>query len=196
VDASTTRGVGVRPRSGQMIMNRGELPMRISILARIVARAPLAWRVDRLRGRRPASSLRSPGRTQSYGVSPTAELHGNALVQGTDEWLTMAPMIRARIGVYEAALDAIASGDGLHLFLCGVDRARLRLRYTEPGHPHRLALSHVLQRWPASSPRLRGRQARSGTPSSARPGDAERAMPATARHPSGRAPATVGRAAP
>jgi hypothetical protein len=42
-------GVGVRPRSGQMIMNRGELPMRISILKRIVARAPLAWRVDRLR---------------------------------------------------------------------------------------------------------------------------------------------------
>jgi 1,2-phenylacetyl-CoA epoxidase catalytic subunit len=51
------------------------------------------------------------------GVSPTAELHGNALIQRTDEWLTMAPMVRARIGVYEAALDAIASADGLHLFL-------------------------------------------------------------------------------
>jgi hypothetical protein len=69
---------------------------------------------------------------QTYGVSSTAELHGNALVQGTDEWLTMAPMIRARIGVYEATLDAIANADGLRLFLCGVDRARLQARYRAP----------------------------------------------------------------
>jgi hypothetical protein len=82
-----------------------------------VARAPLAWRVDLLRA---AAQHRPCDRRvvrSHMGVSPTAELHGNALIQRTDEWLTMAPMVRARIGVYEAALDAIASADGLHLFL-------------------------------------------------------------------------------
>jgi hypothetical protein len=58
----------------------------------------------------------------------------------------MAPLIRARIGVYGAALDAIASAGKLRLFLCGVDRARLQGRYVSPWHPHTVTLGHVLQR--------------------------------------------------
>jgi hypothetical protein len=81
-----------------------------------------------------------------FGVSEQAELHGNALVHGKDDWVPMAPAIRARIQIYESALDAVAAAPGLQVFQCGVDRARLVARYAKPWHPHTVTLSHVLQR--------------------------------------------------
>lgn len=83
---------------------------------------------------------------RDYGVSEDAELHGNAIVHGKDDWAPMAKLVRARIGVYSDALDAIAAAPGVQVFQCGLDIERHRARYANPWHPHSVVLSNVLQR--------------------------------------------------
>lgn len=80
----------------------------------------------------------------SYGVRPTAELHGHALFHGQEDWLAMAPMIRARIGVYHKALEAIASSAPA-ICIRGVDIPALNRRYDTPDHPHSVVLQHLLE---------------------------------------------------
>lgn len=41
-------------------------------------------------------------------MHPAAELHGYDIFQGKNDWTPLAKMPRARIGVYDAALHAIA----------------------------------------------------------------------------------------
>lgn len=75
------------------------------------------------------------------------ELHGHALAQGTDDWVSMHPMLRARLGIYEDALSAIANVDGTAIIRTGVDRKRQRERYGEKAdHPHEWALTFALER--------------------------------------------------
>src|SRR4051794_2531542 len=64
----------------------------------------------------------------AYAVAPTAELHGHALFAGKDDWKELAPAIRARIGVYDKAMEAIGRY-GVKIFLCGVDVPALPRRY-------------------------------------------------------------------
>lgn len=82
---------------------------------------------------------------RSYRTSSTAELHGHALFHGKDDWVTLATMPRARIGIYADALDAIA-GFPVEIWIRGVDRVRLHERYVRPDHPHAVVLSHLLER--------------------------------------------------
>lgn len=79
------------------------------------------------------------------GIAPTTELHGHPLFHGKDDWAPLSPKPRARIGIYHQAFDAIAAHD-VKIFIRGVDRARLRARYTNPDHPHAVCLQHLLER--------------------------------------------------
>lgn len=91
-----------------------------------------------------------------YGIAPHAELHGHSIVQATDDWAEMKPMVRARIKIYANALEAIAACDGLQLVYRGIDIAKQKSRYATPWHPHRVAIDFVCQS-------LNGLARRSGT---------------------------------
>ncbi|HNM84839.1 MAG: DUF3800 domain-containing protein [Mycobacterium sp.] len=75
------------------------------------------------------------------------ELHGHALAQGTEDWESMHPMLRARLGIYEEALRAVAAVNGAAIIRTGVDRKRQRERYGDRSdHPHEWALTFALER--------------------------------------------------
>lgn len=81
-----------------------------------------------------------------YGIGPTAELHGYDLFQGKGHWEPIKLMPRARIGVYDQALRAIADHD-VTVVIRGVMTQRLRDRYGDRArHPHTVALAHLLER--------------------------------------------------
>jgi len=83
---------------------------------------------------------------ESYaGIEARAELHGHALLQGKDDWRPLAPMVRARIGIYNGTFDAISSYD-VKIMIRGVHVHRLNERYTYPHHPHTVVLQHLLER--------------------------------------------------
>ena len=79
------------------------------------------------------------------GIGAAAELHGHALLHGKDDWKPMAPMVRARIGVYNDAFDVIASHD-VQVMIRGVHVPALKRRYVNPHHPHTVVLQHLLER--------------------------------------------------
>ncbi|MGH3832927.1 MAG: hypothetical protein ACRDRS_21220, partial [Pseudonocardiaceae bacterium] len=85
--------------------------------------------------------------TASYdGIEPTGELHGYDLFQGKGHWEPMKLMPRARIGVYDQALRAIAEHD-VTVIIRGVMAPQLRDRYGDRAwHPHAVALAHLLER--------------------------------------------------
>lgn len=83
--------------------------------------------------------------SENFGVSPVAELHGHDLLHGTGDWKPMHDMIRARVGVYGAAIEVIASYP-VAVFVRGVDRQRLEERYVRPEHPHSVCLAHLFER--------------------------------------------------
>ncbi|MGH3898027.1 MAG: DUF3800 domain-containing protein [Pseudonocardiaceae bacterium] len=85
--------------------------------------------------------------TNSYdAISPTAELHGYDLFQGKGDWEPIKSMPRARIGVYDQALRAIAKHD-VTVIIRGVLTQRLCDRYGDRAwHPHAIALAHLLER--------------------------------------------------
>lgn len=85
---------------------------------------------------------------RDYGVSPRAELHGHALVKGSEDWTSMAPMIRARIGIYTKAMSAIGAHD-VSIVLRGLNVARQRERYRNYPSvypPHQVVLQHIMER--------------------------------------------------
>lgn len=65
-----------------------------------------------------------------------AELHGYDLFQGKGDWEPIKLMPRARIGVYDQALRAMADHD-VTVIIRGVMTQRLRNRYGDRAwHPH------------------------------------------------------------
>lgn len=85
--------------------------------------------------------------TANYdGIRPTSELHGHDLFQGKGAWEPLKLMPRARIGVYDQALRAIADHN-VAVIIRGVMSQRLRDRYGNRAlHPHAIALAHLLER--------------------------------------------------
>jgi hypothetical protein len=79
------------------------------------------------------------------GIDPSAELHGYDLVAGKGDWVRLASKIRARIAVYNRALQAIADHD-VEVLIRSVDITRLNKRYVKPDHPHAIALAHLIER--------------------------------------------------
>lgn len=79
------------------------------------------------------------------GLSGRAELHGYSVMHGEDDWQSLKPLTRARIGVYAKALEAVGETDA-RIIIRGVHLPGLRERYTSPYHPHDVTLSHLLER--------------------------------------------------
>lgn len=78
-------------------------------------------------------------------LAPTAELHGHDIVGGKGDWKPLQPKMRARIGVYRDATEAIAAQD-LAIIVRGVHVPRLHRRYLFPDEPHSIVLSHLIER--------------------------------------------------
>lgn len=78
-------------------------------------------------------------------VHAAAELHGYDLVAGKGDWTRLAFKIRARIAVYNRALQAIADHD-VGILIRSVDIVGLNQRYTAPDHPHSITLTHLIER--------------------------------------------------
>lgn len=75
------------------------------------------------------------------GIRPRAELHGYDIFQAKGDWEPLAKMPRARIGIYDDALRAIAA-HRVHIIIEGVHpSSRLQSR-----HPHSVTLGHLLER--------------------------------------------------
>lgn len=83
--------------------------------------------------------------TVSFGIPLDAELHGHAVLHAKEAWEPMKTAVRARIGVYAAALRSIADFEGIQIVMTGIDIPRLYRRYTSPEHPHREALDILTQ---------------------------------------------------
>lgn len=82
----------------------------------------------------------------SYGVHWSAELHGHQILHGKGEWERMGPKVRARIGIYRKAFEAIAACDGLEIAMRGVNIANHKARYgANAYHPHRVAIDFLAQ---------------------------------------------------
>ncbi|MCX5561113.1 DUF3800 domain-containing protein [Streptomyces sp. NBC_00038] len=80
------------------------------------------------------------------GIRAETELHGYDIFQGKNAWERLASKPRARIGIYNNALQAIADHD-VKIIVSGVDLARLKRRYgSGHDHPHSIVLTHLLER--------------------------------------------------
>jgi hypothetical protein len=81
------------------------------------------------------------------GDGKPIELHGHALAQGREDWTAMRLKLRARLGIYEQALRAVAAVEGVTMVRTGVDRRRHAKRYGDKAdHPDEWALTFALER--------------------------------------------------
>jgi len=81
-----------------------------------------------------------------YSVSTEAELHAHDIFAGKGDWQRMAQMIRARIGVYNKAIQAIAD-HGVTVIIRSVNVPGLDRRYPSGhDHPHSVVLTHLIER--------------------------------------------------
>jgi hypothetical protein len=79
------------------------------------------------------------------GLPTAAELHAHDLVNARRDWAALRPMLRARIGVYNDAIQAVVDHRA-QVIVRGVDIPRLRARYPTPAHPHSVVLGHLIER--------------------------------------------------
>lgn len=80
------------------------------------------------------------------GLDHRAELHAYDLVAGKRAWLPLRGMVRARIGIYEAAINAIADHDAA-IIVRGVNSAGLLKRYGDRADsPHSVVMTHLIER--------------------------------------------------
>ncbi|ANY06187.1 DUF3800 domain-containing protein [Pseudonocardia sp. HH130630-07] len=79
------------------------------------------------------------------GIDVSLELHAHELVGAKGGWKPMARMLRARIGIYEQVLTAIARHDA-RFIVQGIDRAKHSRLYSAPQNPHSLALTWTMER--------------------------------------------------
>ncbi|MGN2640954.1 DUF3800 domain-containing protein [Nocardia takedensis] len=79
-------------------------------------------------------------------LSEDAELHGYELDAGSGHWAPLKTMARARVGVYQEAIQTIASFDELAWFRGGMIERKLGWNETNGGNPHEWALKFLLER--------------------------------------------------
>lgn len=81
----------------------------------------------------------------AYGVSPEAELHGHPLFHGDGDFEPMKQLVRARIGIYAKVFRCLVAAD-CRIILRGVSKPHLVRRYAQPEHPHRITMTHLIER--------------------------------------------------
>jgi hypothetical protein len=84
--------------------------------------------------------------THMPDISGPLELHGHPMFHGKGDWVPIQKKIRARIAVYEQAMQAIGRED-VHIFLHGLDRRAHHSFYGERARPeHDVVLPRLLER--------------------------------------------------
>ncbi|WP_238218953.1 DUF3800 domain-containing protein [Tsukamurella pulmonis] len=77
------------------------------------------------------------------GIAATAELHGQALDAGTEDWAALAGQARARASVMTEAVDAIVQFEKLTVHCCGITAKA----YGDAAqNPHSWALKFLLEK--------------------------------------------------
>jgi hypothetical protein len=80
------------------------------------------------------------------GLDHRAELHGYDLVSGKRAWAPLKKDVRSRLGVYNAAIQALADHHAA-VIVRGVDRERLTVRYGgRADSAHSVVLTHLIER--------------------------------------------------
>jgi hypothetical protein len=82
---------------------------------------------------------------EEWGIDEESELHAYELFHGVGSWEELHGSPRLRIGVYAAALRAIAAVDAV-VILRGVSTTGLARRYGDFADAHRVTMSHLIER--------------------------------------------------
>jgi hypothetical protein len=80
-----------------------------------------------------------------HGIPATAELHGYDIFHGEGDFAAMKPKPRARVALYRDVVRTLADA-GAWVILRGVQKERLEARYARPDHPHRVTMTHLIER--------------------------------------------------
>jgi hypothetical protein len=81
----------------------------------------------------------------AFGISDEAELHGYDLFHGENDFQSLKAMPRARIAIYREVFNALVAADAW-IIRRGVNKAGLVRRYTNPDSPHRVTMTHLIER--------------------------------------------------
>lgn len=82
---------------------------------------------------------------KSWGVPADAELKGYDIFHGEGGFAAMHAVPRARVALYRNVLQTLADA-GCWVVLRGVDKEGLSRRYVYPEHPHRVTMTHLIER--------------------------------------------------
>jgi hypothetical protein len=80
----------------------------------------------------------------SYEIADEAELHGYDVFQGENGFAPMKQLVRARIGIYQQTLSILENAN-VWVICRGVHRVALEARYSNPDHPHRITMTHLIE---------------------------------------------------
>lgn len=83
--------------------------------------------------------------SDAYGIDDEAELHGYELFGGEGAFEPMKKLVRARVGIYADVFQCLSDCD-CRIVLRGVSKAGLIRRYIHPEHPHRVTMTHLIER--------------------------------------------------
>lgn len=81
----------------------------------------------------------------AYGIRDDAELHGHQIFHGEGDFAPMKNLVRARIGIYANVFRCLVDAR-CRVILRGVSKPHLANRYAYPEHPHRVAMTHLIER--------------------------------------------------
>jgi len=85
------------------------------------------------------------GAAATYGISANAELHGHQIFHGEGDFAPMKQLVRARIAIYANVFQSLVDA-GCWIILRGVSKPHLVGRYAYPEHPHRVTMTHLIER--------------------------------------------------
>lgn len=81
----------------------------------------------------------------AYDLVPGVELHGHEIFHAEGAWEPMKAQVRARIGIYAHVFEHLVSA-GCRIIFRGVSKPGLERRYGGGMHPHRVTMTHLLER--------------------------------------------------
>jgi Protein of unknown function (DUF3800) len=82
---------------------------------------------------------------EDYGVPSSAELHGHDVFHGKGAFEALKSSPRLRVMLYDAVLTRLVEADCSIIFR-GVSKPGLVRRYNSPEHPHRVVMTHLIER--------------------------------------------------
>lgn len=83
--------------------------------------------------------------SDSHNISSDAELHGHDVFHAEGDFASMKEQVRARVAIYRAVFEALVAAD-CWVILRGVSKPGLVKKYINPYHPHRVTMTHLIER--------------------------------------------------